>query len=260
MCARSVLCKSPHAAESCSLQNIPQFVSQTSGGKFLGNIQAIVPSYTFNCTGRVVQWGAYIEGGDEHYNIEFQVWRQSETGNTSYSLVGSNCFSGTAPDSSQTSLIRQNVPSEEMLISVLPDDVVGFRFRYVGDEDPVGVQLNSAETSVVVWYVDQQGLVENEMSRRNTETQFVDIGDYKSVAAAPVITALVEFITPVIPIQPTTSATPTQTTSPTETISISTETPIVLANTVSSEQQFLQGNSMGAGMGYSYTVKTKGSL
>ena len=190
-----------HAADSCSLQNIPQFESQqlSSGSRPLGNIQAIVPNYTFNCMGRVVQWGACIQVGDQQeYAIEFQVWRKSETGNTNYSLVDSSSFSRTSPASDselQTICIQENVSSQQMPISVSPGDV-GFWFKCDNDRYPAGVQLNSTETSVAMRYIDQQGLGEDTMSQRGAEDEFLDIMDYKSETAAPVITAIIEFITP----------------------------------------------------------------
>ena len=238
-----------HAAESCSLQNIPQFESQgLSGSQSLGNIQAIVPNYTFSCTGSVVQWGACIQVGDEQeYTIEFQVWRKSEAGNTNYSLVDSNSFSRTSPASDsdlRTICIREDVLPEQIPISVWPGEVVGFRFRYDDDDDPAGVQLNSAGTSVAMWYIDQQGFGESGTSRRSARDEFLDIIDYKLETAAPVITAIVDFLTPVTSIQPVISVTPAETTSPTEAIGIPTETPIVFT-TASSEQRFLPGNFRG---------------
>ena len=55
-------------------------------------IQAIVPTYTFQCSGRVTEWRACVEPGDnenEQYYIQFQVWRPTNI-NECYELVGYN--------------------------------------------------------------------------------------------------------------------------------------------------------------------------
>ena len=41
--------------------------------------QAIVPAYTFQCSGRVTEWRACVQpvGGGERYYIQFQVWRST---------------------------------------------------------------------------------------------------------------------------------------------------------------------------------------
>ena len=42
--------------------------------------QAIVPAYTFQCSGRVTEWRACVQPGgsdNEQYYIQFQVWRST---------------------------------------------------------------------------------------------------------------------------------------------------------------------------------------
>ena len=55
-------------------------------------LQAIVPAYTFQCSGRVTEWRACVQPGgrnDEQYYIQFQVWRSTGIEGC-YDLVGSN--------------------------------------------------------------------------------------------------------------------------------------------------------------------------
>ena len=85
--------------EQCSVDNLPIFEDLIERGFFWSirpdhdRFQAIVPAYTFQCSGRVTEWRACVQPGgrsDEQYYIQFQVWRP--TGNTEgcYILVGYN--------------------------------------------------------------------------------------------------------------------------------------------------------------------------
>ena len=54
--------------------------------------QAIVPAYTFQCSGRVTEWRACVQPGgssNEQYYIQFQVWRSTGIEGC-YDLVGYN--------------------------------------------------------------------------------------------------------------------------------------------------------------------------
>ena len=54
--------------------------------------QAIVPTYTFQCSGRVTEWRVCLQPGgssSEQYYIQFQVWRSTGI-NGCYELVGYN--------------------------------------------------------------------------------------------------------------------------------------------------------------------------
>ena len=54
--------------------------------------QAIVPAYTFQCSGRVTEWRACVQPGgnsSEQYYIQFQVWRSTGIDGC-YDLVGYN--------------------------------------------------------------------------------------------------------------------------------------------------------------------------
>ena len=55
-------------------------------------LQAIVPAYRFNCSGRVTEWKACVKPGGmskEQYYIQFQVWRSTGTEGC-YKLVDYN--------------------------------------------------------------------------------------------------------------------------------------------------------------------------
>ena len=82
--------------QQCGVANLPAFGDRQGDPDSLGRppadrLQAIVPAYTFNCTGRVTEWRACVEpgGGRERYYIEFQVWRPTGVLQC-YRLVGLN--------------------------------------------------------------------------------------------------------------------------------------------------------------------------
>ena len=65
--------------------------------------QAIVPAYTFQCSGRVTEWRACVEpggGGHNQYYIQFQVWRSTGI-NGCYEMVGYNTPSDDDDDSEE---------------------------------------------------------------------------------------------------------------------------------------------------------------
>ena len=68
--------------QQCSVDSLPEF-GDSGGNKPPTNPgsdrrQAIVPAYTFQCTGRVTEWRACVQPGgsaSEQYYIQFQIWR-----------------------------------------------------------------------------------------------------------------------------------------------------------------------------------------
>ena len=167
--------------ESC-LQNIPDFKDYSDGTHLLARTEAIVPAYTFNCSGVLTEWGAYVKPGDpvQTYYIQFQVWRPS-LANGCYVSVGHNLLSEGRPDiNGQIVLLVQ----DENQFTVQPGDVVGL---HVGGSG--GVQMTTDADSTVVWHTEE-------------ELRFTDPGMCKlsagegrelgiSQAAAPVVTAVV---------------------------------------------------------------------
>ena len=81
--------------QQCSVDNLPEFgdIYTTSTDRpSRDRFQAIVPAYTFNCTGRVTEWRACLHPGattNEMYYIQFQVWRPTGIGGC-YELVDYN--------------------------------------------------------------------------------------------------------------------------------------------------------------------------
>ena len=79
--------------QQCSVDRLPVFGDTEdrdvpSRDKF----QAIVPAYTFQCSGRVTEWKACLSPGgnsNEQYYIQFQVWRSTGIEGC-YELVGYN--------------------------------------------------------------------------------------------------------------------------------------------------------------------------
>ena len=95
--------------------------------------QAIIPSYSFNCTqtcGIITEWGADVrrrDNNDDFYTINFQVWRPSPTtddseGTGCYSLVGNNRFVSITPSRGVVVV----TPSPQDYIQFQPGDVLGF--------------------------------------------------------------------------------------------------------------------------------------
>ena len=149
--------------------------------------QAIVPAYTFQCSGRVTEWRACVQrgGGGERYYIEFQVWRRTGSTDGCYELVGTN----TPQDTTETedmdeerSGSRSGESNNEVLLSpqggggsdpldhcvVLPvredrqiefqsGDVVGYYVDNKGDDqndNDDGIQWIVDHDNVVVRYRD----------------------------------------------------------------------------------------------------------
>ena len=116
---------------------------------FMGKTQAIIPAYSFNCSGNVTRWGAYVEpgGSSEVYFVQFQVWRPSQFEGC-YALVGSNRLKQIPPINSQ---IKLEVPEEER-IQVQPGDVMGFYTQHWNGSGGIQLSASTAADSLPVWY------------------------------------------------------------------------------------------------------------
>ena len=61
------------------MNNLPTFEDFSGRPRLeFDQLQVIVPSYTFNCHGRVVQWGVCVQRGGSpnlEYELELQVLR-----------------------------------------------------------------------------------------------------------------------------------------------------------------------------------------
>ena len=176
------------AQQQCGVANLPAFGDRRDDNdEYLGRpsadrLQAIVPAYTFNCTGRVAEWRACVDqgGGRERYYIQFQVWRPTGVPGC-YRLVGSNAppeptFDGMGEVNNTDQLLRpvtgRKNPldhcvllpvSEDEQIEFQPGDVIGYyadRFREKNndhddpDPDNGGVQVVRDENVVVYNKID----------------------------------------------------------------------------------------------------------
>ena len=165
--------------QQCGVANLPAFGNRRDdNGEYLGRpradrLQAIVPAYTFNCTGRVAEWRACVDqGGDmERYYIQFQVWRPTAVPGC-YTMVGYNApqeptLGGMERVNNTNQLLQPGDPldhcvllpvSEDEQIEFQPGDVIGYyadRFRDNGNnEGNGGVQVVSDENVVAYNRID----------------------------------------------------------------------------------------------------------
>ena len=171
--------------QQCSVDNLPEFGSTDDRDRpGTDRFQAIVPAYTFQCTGRVTEWRACVQPGgsaSHQYYIQFQVWRPTANGvDGCYELVDYNIPLDDAREeemnvSDSTSIIEaegflspledRNDPldhcvvlpvRESQQIEVQPGDVVGFyvdRFRDGVDRTDGGIQWTDS-TVGTVYYTD----------------------------------------------------------------------------------------------------------
>lgn len=143
--------------ERACVSHLPKFVNQEERGQStlpVGGIQALVPSYTFTCKARILQWGVAVIGTAGH-GIHLQVWRPvpvTRRGgvNLSYAYVGSNYYPIT-PWSGEK-LIYLAV-DEVWRLTVESGDVIGF---YLEDNpsttDDFRLQHQQNVTGCVVQY------------------------------------------------------------------------------------------------------------
>lgn len=163
-----------------------QHLSGSNASKLRGEVQALIPAYTFSCYGNVTEWRAHVRpgGGLHRYHIEFQVWRPS-TINGCYALVGVNSDLQAKPAQRQVRLIV----AENQQIKVQPGDVVGFYSNHLLVNGSGSIQLDKSVSTVSVWYRNGDLTFTNTEDCRlsSGEDHFID----RSTAAAPVITATV---------------------------------------------------------------------
>ena len=171
--------------QQCSVDNLPEF--GTTDGRDrpdTDRFQAIVPAYTFQCTGRVTEWRACVSPGgsaSHQYYIQFQVWRPTANGvDGCYELVDYNIplddvWQEEMTISDSTSIIEaegflsspgDNGPlsycvvlpvRESQQIEVQPGDVVGYyvdRFRDGVDRTDGGIQWISSTVGTVYYRDD----------------------------------------------------------------------------------------------------------
>ena len=146
------------AALQCSVDNLPSPFRDrrdddpSSEVPDRDRFQAIVPAYTFRCSGRVTEWGACVQPGgksSEEYYIQFQVWRPTGPSGC-YNLVGFNRPVGSEgedgvlnpPGDSSDPLHRCVVLSvtEDQQIEVQSGDVVGYYVDHDNGNQNAGIQ------------------------------------------------------------------------------------------------------------------------
>ena len=140
-------------------------------------LQAIVPAYTFQCSGRVTEWRACVHTSGNtvsQYYIQFQVWRSTGIEGC-YDLVGYNTpLDADMSELSDSVIIidgegyllpgRDNAPDRCVVLSVResqqiefqPGDVIGYYvdyFRRGEDRNNGGIQWIEGD-EVVVHYKD----------------------------------------------------------------------------------------------------------
>ena len=154
------------AGLQCSVDNLPPFgTTDFRDTPERDRFQAIVPGYTFQCSGRVTWWGACVQPGSrsiDQYYIRFQVWRPTGISGC-YSLVdfnrpvdgnGDDGFLS-PPDGTDGPLDRCVVLSvpEDQQIEVQSGDVVGYYVDHLNRNG--GIQwIEDDPNMVVVHYRD----------------------------------------------------------------------------------------------------------
>ena len=169
------------AALQCSVENLPEFGDTKERDRpEPDRFQAIVPDYRFQCSGKVIEWGACVQPGgsaNDQYYIQFQVWEPTEISGC-YRLVDFN-----VPDDAVMAE-EYLVPSDngivdrcvvltvrkERQIMVQPGYVVGYYVDYFRDDedrDNGGIQWIE-DGNMMIYYSD-------EVPRNNLE-QYYAIG------------------------------------------------------------------------------------
>ena len=171
----------------CSARNLPDFSDSNGNDRLRGNIQAIIPQYSFDCNGTVTGWGAFVEGvPDKAERIDFQVWRRV-TNEAEYELVGFNSFPGAIEEGDGVKMLTNldEMMEGQPLITVQSGDVIGIYVER--SNDGWKVQETSLQSpSVTVYYTSA------------TTPLFTTTGDtltitnaYTTRVRAPIITATV---------------------------------------------------------------------
>ena len=161
--------------QQCSIDSLPEF-GDTGNNRPDHRFQAIVPAYTFQCSGRyrVTEWMACVhrDGGGERYYIQFQVWRPNGTAGC-YSLVGYNHpLDNIGMESYLVAINDNNSPLDHCVVLTVEDDeqievqsgdVVGYYVDHFkagdNDRDDNGIEWiegykDDDNNDVVVYYED----------------------------------------------------------------------------------------------------------
>ena len=195
-----VLHSLPVFAQSCSVSNLQPTLFEDGGAGRphleCDQLQVIIPSYTFNCHGRVVQWGACVQPGgmptNDRYELELQVLRPLPVGQDDiqcFSVVGMYSQTGgpNSPPANIDRCIVIDIPPENQ-IPVQPDDVVGFYYDLLRNDDG-GVQLDRNRTDVTAFYQERSSITPSGPSSCSLIAGPNNIDT--STFAAPIITVVV---------------------------------------------------------------------
>ena len=178
------------------MENLPQFNLTTATSSNTTNLlQTIIPAYTFNCQGSVVEWGACVEVAQSCRNgtarqsnqlhILFQVWRprvQSSVpeANLTLDFVGENLIILSIEGVLSAVCGRQTI-AQGQRISVMPNDVVGF--YAIGDSHSSSfINTATSGVNVVAYTSNSEGRVEREV---------VQLSMFSVNEEVPVITATI---------------------------------------------------------------------
>ncbi len=176
-----------HAANSQCPQGLPLFGDRDPNSELPDKIQAILPTYTFTCSGPVVQWGACVQprGGSERYDIYFQVWRSNGVDGC-YSIVDSNFVADGDPDVPRGCIVY-DVPEDQRIV-VEPGDVMGFYSDH--NRDSGGIEVDT-DVDLDVWYRTLSNPTQSDLE--DSSLCIGATGDLNtlSTSGAPVITAVV---------------------------------------------------------------------
>ena len=173
--------------------------------------QALVPAYSFNCSGRITQWRACVqpaEKGDTYY-IQFQVWRPTGVVGC-YKLVGYNAPPADVLNSRNANLSQLLEPingciefsvSKNDQIKFQRGDTIGYYIDHFNPSSNNGkVQMSTSENVTIyhkringfsdlrsVYAIQSLGATPSNCGFVNTSVSDPDSEITSSIVGAPII-------------------------------------------------------------------------
>lgn len=131
-------------------------------------IQVLIPSYRFECDGRILRWGVAVEGSGRS-SMWLQIWRPEETeGGKTFKRVFS-MHNSLHPLREDLVLQIQDLTNGNEDYSVMKGDVLGFHLR-----GELGLQYQNASQGGVVLLYDQVDKPLEEICQDTLSSQLIN--------------------------------------------------------------------------------------